>query len=96
MRCYNGQPDEALQALLDAHAAIHAELRKHGLKATYFPEEEKWIVFRDLEMVTDFCNSLHEAYAKVRSDHAIYRPQASPEGVHVQVDRAQSAEPRGS
>lgn len=45
MRCYNGQPDKDLQALLDDLRKAGEELAAVGLRATYFPMEGKWMVF---------------------------------------------------
>ena len=57
MRCYNGCPDKELQALLDESARIDKELAAVGARATYFPMEERWIIFRGNEMLTDFHSS---------------------------------------
>jgi hypothetical protein len=65
MRCYNGCPDSELQALLDAQARARAELQAKlpGASATYFPMEEKWMVFRDLQPLTGFKDTLIAAVA---------------------------------
>lgn len=47
MRCYNGCPDKELQAVLDDNAAAEIELAVFGARATYFPMEERWMVFKD-------------------------------------------------
>jgi hypothetical protein len=49
MRCYNGCPDTQLQSLLDAQSAAHQELKSKGLHATYYPVEQKWLVFRGVK-----------------------------------------------
>lgn len=53
MRCYNGCPDSALQALLDDSERATKQLAAIGARATYFPVEQGWLVFRDLERLTD-------------------------------------------
>lgn len=57
MRCYNGCPDKELQAVLDDNAAAEIELAVFGARATYFPMEERWMVFKDYKPVTDFHSS---------------------------------------
>lgn len=58
MRCYNGCPDSQLQAYLDNQKRLHKELAKLGATATYFPEEQKWMVFKNHKAVTTFHSEL--------------------------------------
>lgn len=52
MRCYDGCPDSELQALLDDARRASRELEAAGLRATYFPVEQGWMVFRDLTPIS--------------------------------------------
>lgn len=61
MRCYNGCPDDELQALLDDAKRAEQELAAAGMRAVYFPSEGAWMVFRDLTAVTGFCGSKRAA-----------------------------------
>lgn len=61
MRCYNGCPDSELQALIDRDVKAQKDLAKFGARATYFPMEQKWQVFKDHRMVGKFQDSLPEA-----------------------------------
>lgn len=62
MRCYDGCPDEELQAVLDAKFEAHKQLADAGLRATYFPMEGQWMVFdTGFNPVTGFCDSVLEA-----------------------------------
>lgn len=61
MRCYDGAPDSELQALLDGKDRCHKRLAKAGLKATYFPMEGKWMVFKGHHAVTVFHTDLFSA-----------------------------------
>ena len=61
MRCYNGCPDSVLQAKLDADALIRKRLNHMGMRATYFPMEQKYMVFHGLSPVTKFHSTLQEA-----------------------------------
>jgi hypothetical protein len=63
MRCYNGCPDSALQALLDAKRKAHEELRAvdPGARATYFPVEEEWSVWKDNRQIGSSSPSLFAA-----------------------------------
>lgn len=45
MRLYNGCPDSELQAKLDDDKLAGNQLAKIGLRATYFPMEQKWMAF---------------------------------------------------
>jgi hypothetical protein len=55
VRCYNGQPDDELKAVLDADEKAGEELAAKGLRATYFPVEQAWMVFDARHLpVTDF------------------------------------------
>lgn len=58
MRCYNGCPDSQLQAWLDEQKRLHAELAGMGIKATYFPAEERWMGFKQYLPVTEFHTTL--------------------------------------
>ena len=44
MRCYNGAPDTELSLILGRKYKLHEELHKRGLRACYFPLENKWSV----------------------------------------------------
>ncbi len=68
MRCYDGCPDKELQAVLDAASNAHAELRTKGLRATYFPMEGKWMVFKDVQPVSEFKNTVVECAVWARSN----------------------------
>ena len=48
MRCYNGCPDDELQAWIDSRQSAKDEARKLGMHIVWFPIEEKWMAF-DLE-----------------------------------------------
>lgn len=63
MRCYNGCPDKELQALLDSKEKAHKDLSKIGCRATYFPMEGKWLVFKGLDIITDFFEDVRDAAA---------------------------------
>lgn len=54
MRCYNGAPDSELQAFLDDSELASQQLAAVGMRATYFPMEGQWMVFRGLHAVTGF------------------------------------------
>lgn len=54
MRCYNGQPDKELQALLDEEHAVLTRAEKEKVQLTYFPAEEGWIAFRSFKPVSGF------------------------------------------
>lgn len=58
MRCYNGCPDDALQAVLDAAAAIRARILAAGFTVTYFPNGEFFTAFKNYRAVTGECASL--------------------------------------
>lgn len=45
MRCYNGQPDSALQKLLDEQARIREAITARGYSVTYFPAGEFYQAF---------------------------------------------------
>ena len=51
MRCYNGQPDKELQALMDDAALVTRQLAAHDARAVYFPAEGRWTVFKANRMV---------------------------------------------
>lgn len=57
MRCYNGAPDSELKLIWDKKYKLHEELHKRGLRACYFPLEEKWRV-----VVSIFSNRPFEEY----------------------------------
>ncbi|HEY6020840.1 MAG TPA: hypothetical protein VIY48_13360 [Candidatus Paceibacterota bacterium] len=61
MRCYNGCPDKELQAVLDDNALASKELAAIGARATYFPMEEKWMVFKDCEPISKFHDTKRQA-----------------------------------
>ena len=68
MRCYNGCPDSQLQAHIDEQNRLHKELSLRGATATYFPVEERWMIFKDYKPVTEFHTTLAgavDAYKKV-------------------------------
>lgn len=74
MRCYNGCPDKALQAVLDSAADVRKELERIGkeidgvgCRATWFPMEEKFMVFKGLDPITGFCDNLHAALRETKS-----------------------------
>ena len=71
MRCYNGCPDDELQALLDDKALATKQLAAIGARATYFPTEQKWMVFKDYEAITEFHETKRQA-----ANAAIGRTQA--------------------
>lgn len=47
MRCYNGAPDSALTAVIEERTAAHKRLAELGVRATWFPMEERWMGFDD-------------------------------------------------
>ena len=53
MRCYNGCPDKELQAIIDDSELAKRELEALGLRATWFPMEQGWVVFRGLHPIND-------------------------------------------
>lgn len=61
MRCYNGCPDSALQAFLDDQRKASEELAAIGCHATYFPMEEKWVVFKGNRPITPFLDTKRAA-----------------------------------
>lgn len=61
MRCYNGCPDSELQAILDDNELASKELAAIGARATYFPMEQKWMVFKDYKAITEFHNTKRQA-----------------------------------
>lgn len=54
MRCYNGCPDDELQAVIDAKRAAFDEAKRLGINITYFPMEGQYMAFRDIEQVSGF------------------------------------------
>lgn len=69
MRYYNGCPDTKLRNYLDRQDALHKELSRFNAYATYFPNEEKWMVFKDCKIMTPFCNTLEEAVLEYKAKH---------------------------
>ena len=61
MRCYNGCPDSELQAVHDANADAKKRLKDAGASATYFPMEQKWLVFKGNRPVGEFKSTILEA-----------------------------------
>lgn len=61
MRCYNGCPDKELQALIDDCALAAKQLDAVGARATYFPVEERWMVFRDYLQISEFHHTIRQA-----------------------------------
>lgn len=59
MRCYNGCPDSALQAVLDEASRLRAAIEARGYSVTYFPNGEFYQAFdkRHLQ-VTGECRTL--------------------------------------
>jgi hypothetical protein len=49
MRCYNGCPDDELQAIIDEREAAHREGRRLGIVITWFPVEERWAASRSID-----------------------------------------------
>lgn len=71
MRLYDGHPDKELKAKMDADAADAAakKLAAIGARATYFPMEEKWMVFKNYKAVTGFHPTIQSAAAEALSCH---------------------------
>lgn len=61
MRCYDGCPDAYLQSKIDSRDKARKRLENVGLTVTYFPLEQKWMVFKCNELISDFYNSVEEA-----------------------------------
>lgn len=61
MRCYNGCPDSDLQKILDDATLAHKQLAARGVRATYFPAEAAWMVFKDYKPITGFYSSVRNA-----------------------------------
>lgn len=62
MRCYNGCPDSKLQAWIDEQSRLHKELERLDVRATYFPSEERWMIFdRNHQSVGEFHATLDGA-----------------------------------
>ena len=61
MRCYNGCPDSALLSFLNDLALATEELKTIGARATYFPMEQKWMVFKDNKAITEFHETKRQA-----------------------------------
>jgi len=61
MRCYNGCPDSELQAFLDDQELATKQLAAIGSRATFFPMEQKWMVFKDCEAITEFHDTKRQA-----------------------------------
>lgn len=70
MRCYNGCPDKALQSHLDDEAKAHDELKAERMRATWFPMEAKWMMFKGLLPVGGFHISVRRA-----ADYILRIPQ---------------------
>lgn len=64
MRCYNGCPDSALQAVLDEQARIRAAIQARGCSVTYFPMGEFYQAFdsRHLQVGPE-CRTLADVLA---------------------------------
>lgn len=71
MRYYNGCPDSKFQAYLDEQNRLHAELGRMGIRATYFPAEERWMGFKDYRPVTEFHATLAEVVHACKG-HVVY------------------------
>ena len=67
MRCYDGCPDSEYQAHLDDEAKASEELSKIGARATYFPMEGMWMVFKDYKAISGFYPSKRAAASAVLS-----------------------------
>lgn len=65
MRCYDGCPDDELQALIDDEVKASKELARHGMRATYFPMEGKYMVFQGLKPITGFHSSRRSCVREV-------------------------------
>jgi hypothetical protein len=52
VRCYNGCPDSALQAVLDSRSRAHDALAQMGARATWYPVEQKYMVFVGIKPLT--------------------------------------------
>lgn len=59
MRCYNGCPDDELQALINERARVKAAIVAAGYTVTYFPEGEFYSAFKDYRPITGECKTLH-------------------------------------
>ena len=58
MRLYNGCPDSALQAKMNADDRALKRIFKSGLRPTYYPMEAQWLAFRDLTIVGEFRDTI--------------------------------------
>lgn len=86
MRCYNGQPDTALQNWLDRRAAEHKRLAEAipGARAVWFPMEEQWQVFVGHHSLGDMCfeltNAIDSALAEYKKHHSGVEQPGSSSG----------------
>lgn len=63
MRCYNGQPDNVLQHLLDEDARLRSQIEARGFSVTYFPSGEFYQAFDARHLpVTGECKTLAEVW----------------------------------
>lgn len=67
MRCYHGCPDKELKLVLDDQENARKELAKIGAHATYFPMEQKWMVFKNYESISSFHDTIRQAANSVLS-----------------------------
>ena len=65
MRCYNGCPDSELKTYLQVQESYKQAITAAGYSVTWFPMEEKWLVFKGYHAVSPFLNTLAEAAAYV-------------------------------
>jgi FMN phosphatase YigB (HAD superfamily) len=66
MRCYNGAPDNELQAIIDDNKAVDKELAALGMRTVWFPMEGMYMVFKDINAITDFHNTKRECLEAVK------------------------------
>jgi hypothetical protein len=66
MRCYNGQPDSALQRVLDEASRLRDAIMARGYSVTYFPNGEFYQAFDARHLpVTGECKTLAEVERKL-------------------------------
>jgi hypothetical protein len=70
VRCYNGQPDSALQRLLDDAARTRAAITALGYSVTYFPNGEFYQAFdARYRTVGGECRTLAEVHRQLLDNH---------------------------
>jgi hypothetical protein len=67
MRCFNGQPDDRLQAYFYAQAELRRQINALGYTVTWFPNGEFYQAFKDYQPATGECKTLEEVLLSLKS-----------------------------